>query len=440
MTVFLCSTQIRAYDFEVDGIYYNIVSLNDLTAAVTSGDNSYSGNVVIPDTVVYKGRNLKVVEIGTEAFRGDSELKNVTIPNTVKTISAKSFYSCINLANIVIGDSVEIIGGYAFYNCSGLKKVTIPNSVTEIHAYAFYYCESLGELYLEDGEDWLYLGGYYNDDGYSRYGLVFGKTKSKTLYLGRNVCNTYTSYSTFSGLSTVTIGNSVTCLGDYIFDGEDALKNVYIPSSVKEIGNYTFRGCTGLTRMVIPSSVKSIGKYAFYGCSNVELFLIGDSVTNIGDCAFSKCSKISYVLLPNSVEEIGGYAFSGCTNLNRINIPSSVTSIKKGTFSGCTSLTKMSVAATTPPEIEDENFTNFHYLNLVVKVPVGSLAAYQSADVWKNFWDIQEDPSLGIGDNLIMDVKNEDAPIYNLQGVEMKNVDELPHGIYIQNGKKRVIN
>lgn len=328
---------------------------------------------------------------------------------------------------------METIGHRAFYNCSGLKKVTIPNSVKNIYYEAFCNCENLDELYLEDGDSWLYLGTKNN-------GPVFGKTKSKTLYLGRNVCKTETFYSTFSGLSTVTISNSVTSLGDYIFDGEVALESVNIPSSVKEIGDYTFRGCTGLTRMVIPSSVKSIGDNAFKECNNIDLLLIGDSVRSIGASAFSGCSKMSFVQLPNSVVEIGGYAFSKCTNLNRINIPPSVTSISKGTFSGCTSLTKMSVAATTPPEIEDENFTNFHYLNLVVKVPVGSLTAYQSADVWKNFWDIQEDPALGIGDNLIMDVKNEGAPIYNLQGIEMENVNELPRGVYIQNGKKRVIN
>ena len=100
----LCSVAASAYDLEVDGIYYNILSISDLTVEVTYGDKKYSGEVVIPSTVSYKSKTLTITSIGNKAF----------------------------------------------YNCSGLTSVTIPNSVTSIVHYAFYNCISLKDLRIED--------------------------------------------------------------------------------------------------------------------------------------------------------------------------------------------------------------------------------------------------------------------------------------------------
>ena len=94
VVMLLCSATASAYDFEVDGIYYNILSLSDLTVAVTSGDNEYSGEVIIPSTVSYKSKALTVTSIGEYAF-----------------------YDCCGLTSVTIGNSVTSIGNYAFYNC-----------------------------------------------------------------------------------------------------------------------------------------------------------------------------------------------------------------------------------------------------------------------------------------------------------------------------------
>ena len=74
-----------AYDFEVDGIYYNITSSNKLTVQVTSG-GSYSGNVSIPKSVSYYYKSYAVTRIGNFAFNGRSGLTSITIPNSVTSI------------------------------------------------------------------------------------------------------------------------------------------------------------------------------------------------------------------------------------------------------------------------------------------------------------------------------------------------------------------
>lgn len=133
--VLLCSVTASAYDFEVNGVYYNILSASDLTVEVTSGDNQYTGEVIIPSTVTYKSKVLNVTNIGDYAFDYCFGLTSVTIPN-----------------------SVTEIGGYAFYNCFGLTSVIIGNSVKNIDICAFAGCVGIINIYLLGEVPPLYLG------------------------------------------------------------------------------------------------------------------------------------------------------------------------------------------------------------------------------------------------------------------------------------------
>ena len=146
-----------------------------------------------------------------------------------------------------------------------------------------------------------------------------------------------------SGLTSVTIPNSVTSIGNDIFYGCKGLTSVTIPNSVTSIEYGAFNGCSGLTSVTIPNSVTSIGELAFYLCTGLTSVTIPNSVTSIGQSAFEGCSGLTSVTIPNSVTSIGWYAFSGCSGLTSITIPNSVTSIGKSAFSGCSSLTSVTI-------------------------------------------------------------------------------------------------
>ena len=168
--------------------------------------------------------------------------------------------------------------------------------------------------------------------------------------------------------------------------------------SVTSIGIEAFYGCTGLTSVTISNSVTSIGYQAFYGCASLTSVTIPNSVTSIGDHAFDDCKGLTSVTIPNSVTSIGRYAFHDCSGLTSVTIGNSVTSIGKWAFSGCSGLTSVTCFATTPPQLDKYVFDYVDKSTCVLYVPAGSISAYQSADVWKDFTNILPISQQGIED------------------------------------------
>ena len=149
------------------------------------------------------------------------------------------------------------------------------------------------------------------------------------------------------------------------------------------IGSSAFQGCSGLTSITIPNSVTSIGHSAFRDCSGLTSITIPNSVTSIGGYAFYGCSGLTSVTIPNSVTKIDESTFYNCTGLTSITIPNSVTSIGDRAFYGCTSLTSVIVLNPTPISIGEDAFPN--RTNATLYVPKGSKDAYRAADYWKEF-------------------------------------------------------
>ena len=110
MVCLLGNNSVSAYDFEVDGLCYDVVSLNDQTCKIASyGDKKYSGSLVIPATVTYGNRTLTVVEIASYAFYRQEEIISVTIPNTVTNIEDNAFQYCSKLQSVKIEDGETVL-------------------------------------------------------------------------------------------------------------------------------------------------------------------------------------------------------------------------------------------------------------------------------------------------------------------------------------------
>ena len=213
------------------------------------------------------------------------------------------------------------------------------------------------------------------------------------------------AFSDCSGLTSVTIPNSVTSIGNSAFYGCSGLTSVTIGNSVTSIGNCAFEDCSGLTSvhitdiaawcnisfgdnisnplvyanhlymngseitdLVIPNSVTSIGGSAFYGCDGLTSITIPNSVTSIGNEAFYYCTSLTSVTIPNSVTSIGDGAFEGCTGLTSVTIPNSVTSIGSGAFYGCSGLTSITI----PNSVTSIGIQVFSYCSGLTSVTIGN--------------------------------------------------------------------
>ena len=457
------STKIGDLYYNLDS-YTHTAEVTYYSYSSSSNQNYVSGDLIIPESVTYNSQTYSVASIGNNAFYGCSALTSITIPNSVTSIGYSTFDGCTslaeltledgdstlelgynsssknglfsscplekiylgrnlsystysydgyspfanqtNLTDVTIGNQVTNLGSYLFYKCSTLTSITIPNSVTSIENDAFDRCTSLAELTIEDGDKILELG--FNSISYN--GLLSGLFSScplEKIYLGRNLSYpSGTSYyrhppfENLKNLTDVTIGNQVTNLGEYLFNGCIALKSITIPNSVTSIGISAFSGCSALTSITIPGSVTSIGNSAFDGCTSLaeltmedgestlklgdnsssnglfsscpleKIYLgrdlsyysgysggyapfanqkklkdvsIGNQVTGIGRHLFYKCSALTNITIPNSVTSIEDYAFYGCSALTGITIPNSVTSIGDYSFYECSSITTVTL-------------------------------------------------------------------------------------------------
>jgi hypothetical protein len=142
-----------------------------------------------------------------------------------------------------------------------------------------------------------------------------------------------------------TIPNSVTSIGDWAFNSCSSLTSVTIGTNVTSIGDHAFNYCTGLTNITIPNSVTGIGVWAFSSCARLTSVTIPNSVTGIGVWAFSSCARLTSVTIPNSVSSIEDHAFDSCNNLTNVTIGNSVTSIGDWAFYECYSLTSVTIPA-----------------------------------------------------------------------------------------------
>ena len=216
-----------------------------------------------------------------------------------------------------------------------------------------------------------------NDDGvtiYYRCSYSYTETGNRyeTLcvsYRGQN-CDSYSNeytgnvvipeYVTYQGTTY-----PVTCIDDFAFSGCSGLTSVSLGNSLLSIRSSAFTDCIGLISVTIPNSVTIIGDHAFLGCSNLKSVTIGNNVTTIGTEAFAACSSLTSLTILCSPIYIGNWVFGSISNINieevtfdcttvtslvkgmtsikKISLTDKVTSICDHAFSGCSGLTSITI-------------------------------------------------------------------------------------------------
>lgn len=146
----LASLSVSAADFEVDGICYDITSIENRECEVAAKEGGYEGTVEIPSKVTYSGQELTVVQIGYGAFENCSQLNKITLDEGIQSIGQDAFSGCSSLTQMIFPEGIESIGSWAFYECSSLTEIKLPNSLKEIGSAAFWGCSSIIEITIPD--------------------------------------------------------------------------------------------------------------------------------------------------------------------------------------------------------------------------------------------------------------------------------------------------
>ena len=343
----------KAYDRSGNPVTLYTYTLDDDDNATIT---AYKGNataVVIPS----KLDGYTVVAIGFGAFRGNNNLRAVTIPDTVTSIGNYAFYACKKLSEVTLSSTLTSLGSKAFGDCTGLTSIVIPKTVQSAGASGpFNGCSALTNVTLEKG----------------------------MVVVAANL------FQNCSGLVSIKIPNTVTSINDDAFDGCVSLKNVEIPDSVTAINFAAFRGCTSLEKIVIPDSVTSIGNYAFYACKKLSEVTLSSTLTSLGSKAFGDCTGLTSIVIPKTVQSAGASGpfngcsaltnvtlekgmvvvaanlFQNCSGLVSIKIPNTVTSINDDAFDGCVSLKNVEI----PDSVTAINFAAFRGCTSLEKIVI----------------------------------------------------------------------
>ena len=416
-----------AYNAKVGDIYYNLIAKAG-TAEVTFGDEKYSGDVVIPASFEYEGKQYTVSVISEDAFKECIDLHSVVFTNSIKTIGNRAFRGCVNVESVTWSDGIIEIGREAFYNCAMLDKIEIPNSVESIGDYSFYGCVSAKTITIGSGLTSIGESVFRDCFAFSEIVIPDGV---ETVGIG--------AFSGCTTLSSVRIGNGVKYILSDAFNGCLGIESLSIPANIKEVGSGAFKNCDNLKsvhitdlatwcninfgdiyanplryakhlylngtefdNLIIPDDIKSISLGAFYGCASIKSVTFPLDFEIIGQHAFQECTGLIEVNIPSRTKVIGNYAFEGCSNLRTVSVKSHIrtsrlsgsgydiyddfiydynTSIASHAFQNCISLTTINIGNTVN-RIENEAFSDCK--NLEDVFCYGNLVPQTDIDVFKN--------------------------------------------------------
>ena len=207
-----------------------------------------------------------------------------------------------------------------------------------------------------------------------------------TVFGGANILsNTYSN-----GVGVIEFDSSVTEIGQNAFKNTKQLDTMILPSSVTHIKAYAFQS-SGITDITIPPTVIDISSGAFF-LSKLISIVIPASVKKMGPSVFLSCDSLTNVSISTSLNLLDHSMFSGCKSLVSITIPNNITGIGNDLFYNCSNLSEIRFDSIVPPKVllgtdETERLFTGNAPGRLIKVPVGSVNAYKTAQYWSNYAD-----------------------------------------------------
>ena len=343
LVVLLLPMGAIAYDFESNGMYYNILSASDRTVSLTYKDenfNSYSGDIVIPSIVKYKEIDFVVENVDYYTFRECKNLKSITLPQGLKGFGTN---------NVVEGSYISGFNGCGVW-----------------------------DLYVPDVETWLNLDTRWDATPLNPNG---------SLYVNGEL------------LVDLIIPEGTRFIRYGCFSGCRSLKTVRFSSTVEGVYVFAFQSCPNLEKVVLNEGLQYLTERVFAYCPKLREINLPSSLRSLANCNGFLCGCESLedpLIVPEGIETIPASAFSGCKKLKEISLPSTLKEICMEAFNGCESLQRITSKSKTPPTCTeyDNNSTIFNGVDkfsCAIYVPKGTKSLYSSATGWKLFFNIMDE-------------------------------------------------
>jgi len=381
------ATSAQAYDFEVDGIFYNIleselwehenpiveVTFEKAGGRKTIPTESYVNDMVIPAYVTWEGTEYQVIGIGYSAFsftgvwsvempEGLEYIDNwaffnsglsghVKLPSTMNSIGQEAFgFSLIE--SIIIPNSVEYMGDYVFEDCPNLRYAVLSANQKEVPLGTFENCERLQEVIIPEGIESIGSMAFHNT--------------SVRMDLPRSLIRIDNDAFSSCNFSGVFLPYNVEEMGTSVFYNCTWLTYASIPKKISKIPDYTFYNCYSLKNVTIPKNIREIGNYAFFMPRNIVF----------GDYEIWWGSDLTTVYIMGDVNYIGRYAFgrNDGTSLDDFYCYSSIVPQADST---AFSSSKNSTGTNT-------DHTSCIY-NATLHVPASLIHEYQNTFPWSQF-------------------------------------------------------
>lgn len=386
-------------------------------AKVTSiAAGAFRGQTMITDVVIPEG----VTYIGREAFAGCSALVRVKIPTSVTQVGANLFegtpydstltgelvyinsilYRCQSDAvTVSIRQGTTVIAEEAFINRVNLAAIVVPDGVSYIGSNAFKNCSALSQIEIPksvrdivanafDGTKWYedrkHEMIYINDLLYRVPAEIIVQSEQPTGSLRDKDAAELAK----SGVATQIIPYT-----DVIVQGETTtictlafantpVQKVQLPSTLTTIHYGAFQNCTALKQITLPESMTFIEGGAFQNCSVLSSILVPQNVTYLGASAFSGCTSLTSATLPQAITRISSGLFENCSSLTTVQASSALTSIGSRAFAETSALSSFTFPQTLTA-VGEESFTGSGIVTANLPQSVTYLGAGAFADCTK---------------------------------------------------------
>lgn len=357
--------------YRADGTELTLLSLHPINSQKPSPENgtlpdTYTGDVVIPESIEYNGKTYTVTTIEMGAFT-DAEITSFSFASTVRLTGKSVFEECRQLASVTFSTGLKEIPIKMFYNCTALTELTVPGTVEKVGNSAFTGCSSLKKITFEEGPEPLVLDARFKSD--SKWAEPSGLTEIVLRHkLGRYRGEYPLAFRGDSILEKVTVGGNVDSIPEEYFSSCRNLTSVdFEGTALKAIGRAAFSE-TGFTDLTVPRGVTEIPEEMLYH-SEIRRVNIQGPVTTIGPRAFkkTKLNTVNFpqtlqricdeafnqtfidfdIALPEGVDSIGNMAFAS-SFITSLKIPEATTKLGRSITGKCNQLKSLTVAPGNP--------------------------------------------------------------------------------------------